>query len=229
MNKIIELDNVIFEDHTGVDYFEELVKYFKEHELEILNFFRLDKYDKKWKIFLLNYPEFYDYIKRKHESSNIDISFKSGDSSSDIKEIRLLSLEDANKYSNKIPKNLDDLKHTVMHEFIHSAHSEANMDHFKLVWLSEGLATNLSGENRYRVVSLDKLNYEEFKDCMYRIKYSYYYAYTIVKYMIENYSYDEVYNYIMDSDLLRNDTDKIFDEANEWAKVKKLEIKNTNN
>ena len=96
MNKIIELDNVIFEDHTGVDYFEKLVKYFKEHELEILNFFRLDKYDKKWKFFLLNYPEFYDYIKRKHESSNIDISFISGDSSSDRKEIRLLSLEDAN-------------------------------------------------------------------------------------------------------------------------------------
>lgn len=94
---------------------------------------------------------------------------------------------------------------TFCHEMVHKFHIEYKGNP-KGNWFGEGLACVL-GSPRYEEVYIDK-RVEDFINA----KLSYKYYYSLVKFMINNYSHSKILEYAKDDKLLISDTEKILND-----------------
>lgn len=115
---------------------------------------------------------------------------------------------------------------SIVHEFVHLVYNEEGFNH--CVWLEEGLAQYLSSQkslleidkNRYikwlkqnvldkEIPSIEFLkkhgsNYGEFCDCKTNKYNGYDISYAILRFIIEEYSYEKIYEIIQDKVKLEN-------------------------
>lgn len=89
-------------------------------------------------------------------------------------------------------------------------------DYWQIIWFSEGLATNLANQN-YEIRDLNKCDFDKLKNDFRHYKGSYIYAYTIVNYVLNNYSNEEIEKLYKDPNYLREKSSKIFEEAKSWT------------
>lgn len=102
----------------------------------------------------------------------------------------------------------------IKHELVHICHI-AYKGNSHGTWFAEELATNL-GSPRYEE-TLDGCTLEEL---LHKSKYKY--CYTLAKYMLENYTHEQILEYAYDDNKLLKDTDKILEEAKEYYRHLKL-------
>lgn len=127
-------------------------------------------------------------------------------------EIHMLS------YQERIKQRPNDTKERFLmglkHELVHICHIAYKRDKSnKSSWFAEGLA-NCLGSPMYES-TLDGCTVE---DLLHKPKYKY--CYTITKYMLENYSHEEILRYAANHDLVIKDTEKIFNEAKSYYSKK---------
>ena len=209
-----ELDNFIINSDTNIPYFNEIVNHIINNESMLLTFFNLKGFSNKVKISLMSYEPFKLFILNKYG----DIApWTRGDSDYNTNTIRVLNIEDQLKYTSHKDADLEQLKDTILHEIVHSCQNEYHRDFRETIWFAEGLATNLSNQ-KYSLVSLEDCDFNELKNKFHYYKGGYAYAYTIVNYILNNYSKEEIDRLYSDPDYLRANNDKLFAEALDYSR-----------
>ncbi len=209
-----ELDNFIIDSDTNIPYFNEIVNHIINNESMLLTFFNLKGFSNKVKISLMSYEPFKLFILNKYG----DIApWTRGDSDYNTNTIRVLNIEDQLKYTSHKDADLEQLKDTILHEIVHSCQNEYHRDFRETIWFAEGLATNLSNQ-KYSLVSLEDCDFNELKNKFHYYKGGYAYAYTIVNYILNNYSKEEIDRLYSDPDYLRANNDKLFAEALDYSR-----------
>ena len=204
-----ELDNFIIESDLELTYFNDIVNYIKDNSSRILEFFKLDKLPNKVNILILSYEPFRKYIISKNGEI---LSYISGFSDSKNHTIRVLNIEDQIKYTTHKNANVELIEKTILHEIVHQCHHICLTDYQYIPWFSEGLATNLANQDN-KIVNLKDCDFERLKNDFMHYKGNYDYAYTIVKYILNNYSKEEIVKLYSNPEYLRGKQDTIFKEA----------------
>ena len=215
-----ELDNFVVTSEIKLDYFADIVNYLKENERPILDFFGLSKLPKKYQIKILEYPAFRAFIVKKY---GLIQDYVRGDTDVKSSTIVILTLEDQLKYTSHKDTNLEEMLEMIMHEFIHACNNEVSKITRENIWLREGLATNLAHQD-YEIVDLRPCDFARLKKDFNGYGHgSYGFAYTIVNYILNNYSKPEINRLLTDNDYLVNRADDIFLEATTWVLNNKKE------
>ena len=208
-----ELDNFTIESDLELDYFFEVVNYIKENENRILDFFDLDRLPNKVTILILSYEPFKNFIISKYGEI---LDYVSGDSDSKTNTIRILNVEDQIKYTRHKNTDIDKIKKTAIHEIVHQCHHLYHNDYRQTTWFSEGLAKNLARQENKTVV-LSDCDFNQLKNDFRHYDGNYAYASIIVNYILNNYSKEEIKKLYSDPDYLRNNADRLFNEAKEFS------------
>lgn len=214
-----ELENFIIESDVQLNYFNDVVDYIARNEKRILDFFKLKKLPSKVKILILSYEPFKEFIISKYGEI---LSYICGDSNSSTHTIRILNIDDQIKYTTHKDADVEKIQDTVLHEIVHQCHHIYITDYTsykQTTWFSEGLATNISNQ-KYEIQDLNQCNFEELKNDFRHYKGSYRYAYTIVNYILNNYSDEEIERLYKNPDYVRESANRIFEEAKIWANSK---------
>jgi len=208
----IELDNFIIESDIELDYFNDVVNHIIENEKRIFNFFKLEKLPNKVKIYIISYKPFKDFVISKYGEI---MDYVSGDSDSKTNTIRILNIADQIKYTTHKDANVDKIKGTALHEIVHQCHHVYHNDYRQTTWFSEGLATNISNQD-YTIKNLEECDFDKLRSDFRHYKGAYSFSYTLVNYILNNYSEEEISNLYTNPDYLRSRADIIFDEAKAW-------------
>lgn len=214
---VIELntktENFIIESDKEINYFDEIVENVKEFEKKLLEYFELKKLESKYTISIVKYDAFKDLMIKKKGCIK---GYERGNTNYESRKITILDIEDQIKHTSHTDSNLEDCIKMIKHEMVHAFNSDFNHDYRQTLWFMEGLATNLAKQN-YKVINLSNCDFEKLKNDWYNYgKSNYNCAYTIVRYMLEVFSKDEVLEYVTDSNFLRANADKIFEKAKEY-------------
>ena len=102
-------------------------------------------------------------------------------------------ISEARKSKEHEDMDMDEFIKCILHEFVHSCQQEWNSNSNGTSWYWEALATNLSKQD-YSSVSLEDCDFEKLKSDFNGTKDGYNFAYTLGKYMLENYSKEKFVN-----------------------------------
>ena len=91
---------------------------------------------------------------------------------------------------------LDELKSTILHEFVHICQQESELEHIDndIIWFWEALATNLGNPEAFSKVVIKATN-EEINNFN-SLSQNYPIAFTIGNYMLNNYNHDDILEYV---------------------------------
>ncbi len=214
---VLEKNNFIITYNENISYIPEVVDYLESKINTIMNFFELDSFNSKKQIVIYNNLEAY----KKH----IEQFFKYYDymcADTNDGNINLLSLEEAHKTKEHKDMTLDELKSTILHEFVHICQQEKELEHLDsdIIWFWEALATNLGNPEAFSSISIKATN-EEITDFN-SLEQNYPTAFTIGKYMLENYSHEGILEYVKYPSKLLVDSEKILNAAREWSNKKRI-------
>lgn len=117
--------------------------------------------------------------------------------------IDLMSLKERIKCKGHENDNLENLLKVIIHEFVHICHMTFNNYNGTMIWLGEGLATNLSNQFKKMEIncSLEDIIYGNAKYINY---------YSMVKYLLDNYSKEYILMLSKNKKLLENITNDIY-------------------
>ena len=217
MKKI--LNNFTIESATTISYFDDIVNFVSKNEKDILDFFKLKKLPQKFNIIIMNYDDFKD-VQIKAYGKVID--YVRGITNRNIHTIMILTIEDQLKYTTHKNATLDDTLKMILHEVVHACHSVVAKFFYQTAWLQEGLATNLANQNYY-LMDLSECDFELLKnDFMNYSKNNYAFAYTIVNFILNNYDKEIVYKLITDTNYLKDNDNRLFEEAKQHMLNEKL-------
>ena len=209
---VLEKNNFIITYDENISYIPEVVDFLESRINTIMDFFELDSFDSKRKIVIYNNLETY---KRHIEQFFEYHDYMCADTNDG--NINLLSLEEAHKTKEHKDMTLDELKSTILHEFVHICQQEKELEHLDsdVVWFWEALATNLGNPEAFSSISIKATN-EEIIDFN-SLEQNYPTAFTIGKYMLENYSHEGILEYVKYPLELLVDSEKILNAAREWS------------
>ena len=181
------------------------------------------KLPKKVNILILSYEPFKNFIISKYGEI---LSYVSGDSDSLTSTIRILNISDQIKYTTHTDANIDKIKGTILHEIVHQCHHVYHNDYNQITWFAEGLATNISNQ-KYELQKLDECDFLKLKNDFRHYKDGYKFSYTIVNYILKNYTNKEITKLYSNPNYLRGKSDNIFEEAKSWIndKFKSIDYK----
>ncbi len=212
----VELDNFIIESDKQLDYFDDVVNHIKDNGSRILSFFNIDKLPYKVNIKLVSYEPFKEFIISKYGEI---LEYVAGESDASTHIIRILNIDDQIKYTTHADANIDKIKGTILHEIVHQCHHVYHNDYNQITWFAEGLATNISNQ-KYELQKLDECDFLKLKNDFRHYKGGYKFSYTIVNYILKNYTNKEITKLYSDPNYLREKSDIIFEEAKSWVKDK---------
>lgn len=206
---------IIYDDNNK--YIPDVVNYLESKMDNIMSFFELDSLKKKRKIVIYDDLELYKkHIEQFYEYQD----YMCADTNDG--NINLLSLEAARKTHEHADMTLDDLKRTILHEFVHICQQDSEIEHIDsdIVWFWEALATNLGNPEQFTKVKIRATNSEidEFNS----LSSNYPVAFTIGNYMLENISQEKILEYVRYPARLLVNANNILNEAREWSNTIKL-------
>ena len=216
---VLEKNNFIITYDENISYIPEVVDYLESKINTIMNYFELDSFNFKKQIVIYNNLETY----KKH----IEQFFKYYDymcADTNDGNINLLSLEEAHKTKEHKDMTLDELKSPILHEFVHICQQEKELEHLDsdIVWFWEALATNLGNPEAFSNISIKATN-EEINNFN-SLEQNYPTAFTIGNYMLENYSHEDILEYVKYPSKLLVDSEKTLNAAREWSNKKKNKV-----
>lgn len=206
--------NFILDYDEKLTYISNIINYLESKMEEIMLFFHLSSLSKKRKIVVYNDLELY----KKH----IEESFEYHDymrADTNDGNINLLSIEEARKTKEHAFMTIEELKSTILHEFVHICQQECEIEHLDhdIVWFWEALATNIGNTEVFTSISFQSTNaeIEEFNS----LRGNYPIAFTIGRYLLEKYSHEQILDYVKYPSKLRADSDEILNHAREWSNL----------
>lgn len=214
IDMVIEKKNFIVSYDENTSYIPEVVNYLELKTDAIMKFFELDSLSSKIKIIIYDdlelykkhieqFYEYHDYMCADTNDGNINI----------------LSIEEARKTKEHAYMTVDNLKSTIVHEFVHICQQQKEEEHIEgdIVWFWEGLATNLGNPEAFSKVRINASN-EEIEEFI-SLSQNYPIAFTIGKYMLSNYSHKDILEYIKYPAKLFKDSEDILNAAREWSNL----------
>ena len=201
-----ELSNFIIECDQDISYMPNIIATLENNTIEILDFFELGKLSQKKKVVIFTDREKYKkhllpFVKEYKEWMCADTYDGN---------INLLEISETRKSKEHENMDMDEFIKCILHEFVHSCQQELNPNSEGVAWYWEALATNLSNQD-YSVVSLENCDFKKLKSDFDDTENGYSYAYTLGKYMLENYSKDRLLEYVKNPNSLKQDADNIFE------------------
>ena len=196
--------------NADLEYIDYISKIIDERCENIVNFFELDKYEDKTYVKLFDdLDEFRKYFKEVHnyEAPKWVCGFDKD------KNVYTLSLNEYRKTKTHENDTLDDMICLVLHEFTHAVHERRHKNILVRKWLAEGAATYLSGQ--YKDVYEINCSYE---DILEHSPYTNYRA--LFAYVLENYGKEYILKLIDDEELLKNETERLFEEVSNISRKK---------
>ena len=188
---------------SDLDYIEYISKIIDDECERIVKFFELDKYEDKTHVKLFNdLEEFRKYFKKVHgeEPPKWACGFARD------KDVYTLTLNEYKKTKSHENDNLSALIKLILHEFVHAVHERRHKNVLVRKWLAEGAATYLSGQ--YENSNEINCTYEQLLE---HTSYPNYRA--MFAYVLENYGHDYILKLMDDEELLKNETERLFEEA----------------
>ena len=212
---MLETDSFIVEYDKDLKYVPEIIYFLEDKKIEVMSYFVLDKFKSKKKIVVYSNLELY--------KQHIEKYFKYADhmcADTNDGNINVLSLEEAHKTKTYSDITINELKEIILHEFVHICQKESQVEIIpeedEVIWFWEALATNLGNPTKFEIVEIKSTN-ESINDFN-NSEENYPIAYTIGRYMLENYSKEEILNYIKYPTTLQKVSNDIIDAARNWSK-----------
>ena len=214
---VIEKSNFIIHYDEELSYIPEVVEYLELRMDEIMSFFKLDSLSSKKKIIVYNDLELY---KRHIEKFYQYQDYMRADTNDG--NINLLSVEAAHNTKEHSQMTVDELKSTILHEFVHICQQEAQKETIdnEIIWFWEALATNLGNPEKFSKILITATN-DEINNFIF-LPYNYPIAFTIGNYILENYTNEEILEYVKYPTKLLNDSELILNDARRWSNSKRL-------
>lgn len=160
----------IIYNESDKTYIKEIISYFKENYLAIMNFLDIKKFNKLIVIKFWNKKE--EFINEIKKITGEDIPFwviaSTKNNKSDlVSRIDLLSLKEIKKIEYHKNETIENLKKTILHEFVHICHDVfCNYSPPKEIWIKEGLATYFANqyENAKLNATIKQIKNNEYVD-----------------------------------------------------------------
>ncbi len=174
LNYKIDDDIEIYYNECDREYMNEIIAYFELYYKDVMNFFNINKMDKKVIIKLWDDSDI--FRKDLKEITGNDMPFWATGSSKnnrndEYSRIDYLSLKEIKKIDYHKNETIDDLKKGILHEFVHTCHSQScNYNYPKEYFLTEGVATYLAHQyddcelNVSIETILDDVDYVEYEN-----------------------------------------------------------------
>ena len=216
---MLETNSFIIEYDGKINYIPEIVNFLELKKIEIMSFFGLSKFNSKKKIIIYTDLESY----KKHIEEYFEYQDHMCADSNDGN-INVLSLEEAHKTKTYSNITLEELKEVMLHEFVHICQQESQIEKTKpedeVIWFWEALATNLGNPTNYEVIPITSSNNEiDNFNCS---EHNYPIAFTIGRYMLENYTHGQILEYVKYPSGLIQEKEEILNAAREWSKSNKI-------
>ncbi len=210
---LVEKKYFKIEYNSSITYIPEVIDYLEIKMQDIMNFFEIKTIKKPRKIIIYDNLEEYKKHIEKFTTYRDYMCADTNDGN-----INLLSLEAAHKTKTHANMTLNELKTTICHEFVHICHQESEVEHIEpeIIWFWEALATNLGNPNMFHKIEITAADQE--LDNFSSLKNNYLIAFTIEKYLLENYSHVKIIEYIRFPQKLKDDSKKIISEAKKYSK-----------
>ncbi len=129
--------------------------------------------------------------------------------------VEILTLKERKKIMVHQNSTEDTILMTFAHELLHIFHAFYKGNN-RSSWFAEGLAINL-GSPRYEL-SLDDCSVTDLINNKGKSRH----FFTMVKYMLDNMSHENILEYAKNDDLVLEHTEEIYNLANEWIRKKSL-------
>ena len=214
---LLEKNSFIIDYDETITYIPKVVNYLESKINDIMTFFELDSLNKKRKIVIYNDLELYKkHIEQFYEYQD----YMCADTNDG--NINLLSLEEAHKTHEHANMTLDELKFTILHEFVHICQQDSEIENIDndIVWFWEALATNLGNPENFSRITIKASN-EEINNFN-TLSQNYPIAFTIGNYLLENYSHEEILEYVKYPSKLLVESEKILNDARERSNNKRI-------
>lgn len=186
---------------------EEISGTLLENMERIMDFFRLEKLEKK--IFVVIYSETNTYTSHVEECGQAYYEWMIADTFDG--RIHVLSLEACRRSPSHAHMDREEYARLIVHEFVHICQQQVEPNCYGCIWFWEALATNLAGQAMGPVeigCGEEELmfHYQELPD-------AYAISYRLGKYMLEHMPHEQIYNYIRRPADLWEDTEEILEAA----------------
>lgn len=196
----------IFEiEYTESDseYIDFLISEIQDKYLGIMDFFDISKLNHIVTIKIWNNLEKYrDYFSKMNKSiPNWEVARATINKNE--ARIDLMCLKERMKCEGHQNDKLDNLLKVIVHEFVHICHMTFNDYNATMIWLGEGLATNLSNQFKKMEINCPL-------DDVIQGKAKYINYYSMVKYLLDSFGKDYVLKLSKDKYLLERATNDIY-------------------
>jgi hypothetical protein len=203
-----------------LEYIDLVTEHLIKNEKEIMNFFNIEKLNRKVQI--KYWDDLEDYriyvhhkvFKSEYQTSPWDIGRAINNENESI--ICMLSYKERLKIAGHEKSTIYDMQEVLLHEFVHLCHLQFREYKPSVRWFSEGLATVLAKNTQF-----DKDTVDCTLEALLNFRVKYYNYYGMVKYLFENYDHEYILKLAKDKEFLLGETEKIYSESKNYYHNKK--------
>ena len=186
---------------------EELLNTLIANMERILQFFKLEQLENKTDIII--YSSINDYIKHVNACNQTYYEWMVADTfDGKINILSIVVCRNTNEHRNI---NVEEYSKLIIHEFVHICQQEVNPNSYGCEWFWEALATNLAEQKMdcpQEICTREELMFHYAS-----IPNAYSISYYLGQYMLQNLSYEKIYEYVLNPEILWNDTETILNEV----------------
>lgn len=202
-----------------LEYIDSVILSMLERSKEVMDFFHLDKLDNKVQIkFWDNILDYRNYVYKtllKEDGIIKDWEIGRSANTKDESFIIMLSFKErlkAKTHENDTVKDMEDL---IIHEFVHTCHTQFKDYKQSLNWYKEALATTLTKQYS------DQLKFECSLEDLLNGKTNYITYRTIGEYIFKHYDHDYILKLAKEPDFLIVETERLYNETKDWYEKRK--------
>lgn len=215
----IETDFFETDNIDNIPYFKSISSYLDDRAISIMDFFGIKGASKTKIVFWDDLEAYEKHLSLYGVTYRDDICADTFDNN-----INVLSLNMVRKTDTYNDMTLDEYKQNIVHEFVHICQNSLEEENVndRNAWFCEALATNLGnpeqfGKLIYIMITRDELeNFNSIEDNRYEI------AYTIGRYLLENYSDEEILEFVRHPSKLDSIIVGIIRGCQDWMEIQSL-------
>lgn len=214
-----ETDFYIVDDIEKVPYFKDIAKELDDKAIEIISFFEILNKKKTKIVFWDDIDAYKEHLKKHNVLYRSDICADTMDNN-----INVLTLDAAHKTDVYKDMTLEQLRQNISHEFVHVCQNsleEENVDD-RNAWFCEALATNLGNPEQFGKLIYIMITKEELENFNSIENNRYETAYTIGRYLLENFSPEEILEFVKYPSKLDRIIVSIIRGTQDWMEIQSL-------